>query len=80
MSPEELWAMDEEENQKRLAKMEFHEIQPFEHKAAADFKFFAQNIDKQAELNNGNVVIHTGKSDDDNDEDDFFDIVTPTKF
>ena len=82
MSPEELWAMDEEENQKRLAKQEFHELTPFDHKQAADFKFFAQVIGEQAEKNTSNVRIHGGAKEDDDyddyDDDEFFDIVKPT--
>ena len=81
MSPEELWAMDEEENQKRLAQQEFHELTDFDHKQAADFKFFAEIIGKQGnEIVDNKVIIHgNGEGDySDYEDEEFFDIVQPT--
>ena len=81
MSPEELWAMDEEENQKRLAQQPPREITDFDHKQAADFKLFAEVIGKQGnQVFDNKVIVHgAGEDYSDYDDEDFFDIVETTK-
>lgn len=76
MSPEQIWALvgDEDVEQYRGEPVE---ITAFDHKRARDFAIFASAVGKDREIDNV-VVVHDGTTEDHDDE-EFFDIVRPSK-
>ena len=76
MSPEQIWALVGDEDVEKY-RGDPVEITAFDHKRARDFAIFAKTVGSEREIDNV-VVVHDGTAEDQEDE-EFFDIVRPSK-
>ncbi|EAY00871.1 hypothetical protein TVAG_265740 [Trichomonas vaginalis G3] len=78
MSAEELWAYNDANEFDKFRGQDVERTE-FDHKAANDFKFFAEALSNSKTLD-GNVVHHYNGDKEYSDDDDpqFFDIVQKT--
>lgn len=74
MSPEQLWAPYDEENEKYRG--EPVEITDFEHKMAKDMRDLAKNFNNIK--NDNEVRVYSNKNEQYDNEDEFFDYVRVT--